>query len=128
MVSLSFTSRDLLKKIGNQKTSRELRNKETIFRQGDAADAMFYIQDGNVKLTVASRRGKRAVLALWKAIRVKVRGAEGEPANSRGHGRSTRSRESLHEWTQKNGIPPLQRGLAGTPGATRLHPPGVSEM
>jgi CRP/FNR family transcriptional regulator, cyclic AMP receptor protein len=62
--ALSFTSRDLLKKIGDQKTSRKYQNKETIFRQGDRADAMFYIQDGNVKLTVTSRRGKRAVLAI----------------------------------------------------------------
>lgn len=62
--ALSFTSRDLLKKIGDQKTSRKYQNKETIFRQGDRADAMFYIQDGNVKLTVTSKRGKRAVLAI----------------------------------------------------------------
>jgi hypothetical protein len=40
----TLTSRDLLKKIGNQNTSREYENKETIFRQGDAADARFYIQ------------------------------------------------------------------------------------
>src|ERR1700720_4220777 len=64
--TLNLNSKDLLKKIGKQKTSREYRNKETIFRQGDAADAMFYIQDGNVKLTVTSRHGKRAVLAILR--------------------------------------------------------------
>jgi CRP/FNR family cyclic AMP-dependent transcriptional regulator len=64
--TLNLTSRDLLKKIGKQKTSREYRNKETIFNQGDASDAMFYIQDGNVKLTVTSKRGKRAVLAILR--------------------------------------------------------------
>jgi CRP-like cAMP-binding protein len=64
--TLNLTSRDLLKKIGKQKTSREYRNKETIFSQGDASDAMFYIQDGNVKLTVTSRHGKRAVLAILR--------------------------------------------------------------
>lgn len=64
--ALNLTSRDLLKKIGKQKTSREYRNKETIFSQGDASDAMFYIQDGNVKLTVTSKRGKRAVLAILR--------------------------------------------------------------
>jgi CRP/FNR family transcriptional regulator, cyclic AMP receptor protein len=64
--TLNLTSRDLLKKIGKQKTSREYRNRETIFSQGDASDAMFYIQDGNVKLTVTSRRGKRAVLAILR--------------------------------------------------------------
>ena len=64
--TLNLTSRDLLKKIGKQKTSREYRNKETIFSQGDASDAMFYIQDGNVKLTVTSRRGKIAALAILR--------------------------------------------------------------
>jgi len=64
--TVNLNSRDLLKKIGKQKTSREYRNKETIFSQGDASDAMFYIQDGNVKLTVTSRRGKRAVLAILR--------------------------------------------------------------
>ena len=64
--TLNFAAKDLLKKIGKEKTSREYCNQETIFRQGDAADAMFYIQDGNVKVTVTSRRGKRAVLAILR--------------------------------------------------------------
>jgi len=64
--TFNFTSRDLLKKINKEKTSREYRNKEIIFKQGDAADAMFYIQDGNVILTVTSGRGKRAVLAILR--------------------------------------------------------------
>jgi hypothetical protein len=45
---LHLTSRDLLKKIDKQKNFAGV-NKETIFSQGDASDAMFYIQDGNVK-------------------------------------------------------------------------------
>lgn len=64
--TLNLTSRDLLKKIGNQKNSREYRDKETILRQGHAADAMFYIQAGNVKHSVTSRRGKTAVLAILR--------------------------------------------------------------
>jgi CRP-like cAMP-binding protein len=64
--TLNFAARDLLKKIGKDKTSREYCNQEIVFRQGDAADAMFYIQDGNVKVTVTSRRGKRAVLAILR--------------------------------------------------------------
>ena len=62
--TVNFAAKDLLKKIGKDKTSREYCNQEIVFRQGDAADAMFYIQDGNVKVTVTSRRGKRAVLAI----------------------------------------------------------------
>lgn len=35
-----------------------------IFAQGDPADAVFYVQKGRVKLTVVSKRGKEAVVAL----------------------------------------------------------------
>ena len=40
------------------------RQKGTIFAQGDPADALFYIQEGKVKLTVVSQQGKEAVVAL----------------------------------------------------------------
>lgn len=38
-----------------------------IFAQGDAADAVFYIKQGKVTITVASRQGKDAVIALLKS-------------------------------------------------------------
>jgi len=38
-----------------------------IFSQGDAADSVFYIHKGKVKLTVLSRRGKEAVIAILGA-------------------------------------------------------------
>jgi CRP/FNR family transcriptional regulator, cyclic AMP receptor protein len=38
--------------------------KEVIFSQGDDADAVLYIKTGNVKVTVASARGKEAIIAL----------------------------------------------------------------
>jgi CRP/FNR family cyclic AMP-dependent transcriptional regulator len=40
------------------------RKNEIIFSQGDAADAVFYIKKGKVKVTVVSRHGKEAVVAL----------------------------------------------------------------
>jgi CRP-like cAMP-binding protein len=43
---------------------RNYRDKEVIFWQGDPADAVFYIQSGTVKLTVASTRRKRAIIAF----------------------------------------------------------------
>jgi CRP-like cAMP-binding protein len=64
--ALTFDSGTFLKKIGKRGTSREYRNKEPIFSQGDAADAMFYVAAGNVKLTVLSKRGKRAVIAIFR--------------------------------------------------------------
>jgi CRP/FNR family transcriptional regulator, cyclic AMP receptor protein len=40
------------------------RKKHTIFSQGAAADAVFYIQAGKGKLTVVSQQGKEAVVAI----------------------------------------------------------------
>jgi CRP/FNR family cyclic AMP-dependent transcriptional regulator len=62
--TLTFNSRNFLKRIGTQKTTREYQDRQAIYSQGDAADAMFCIQNGNVKLVVASPRGKQAVLAI----------------------------------------------------------------
>ena len=64
--ALTFNSGTFLKKIGKRRTSREYRNKELIFAQGDAADAMFYVEAGNVKLTVLSKHGKKAVTAIFR--------------------------------------------------------------
>jgi CRP-like cAMP-binding protein len=61
---LSFNSRKLLTKVGRRKTTRQYKDQQTIYSQGDVADAMFHIQSGNVKLTVRSRRGKEAVIAI----------------------------------------------------------------
>jgi CRP/FNR family transcriptional regulator, cyclic AMP receptor protein len=40
------------------------RKNENIFSQGDAADAVFYIKKGKVKVTVVSKQGKEAVIAI----------------------------------------------------------------
>jgi CRP/FNR family transcriptional regulator, cyclic AMP receptor protein len=42
-------------------------NKEVIFAQGDDADAVFYIRKGKVKVSVISKEGKEAVVALLGA-------------------------------------------------------------
>ena len=44
--------------------SQEYQSNETVFSQGDAADAVFYIRSGKVKLTLVSNRGKEAVIAI----------------------------------------------------------------
>ena len=38
--------------------------KQTFFTQGDAADAVFYLQTGKVKLTVVSKTGKEATIGI----------------------------------------------------------------
>ena len=42
-------------------------SKAIIFAQGDAADAVFYIKSGKVKVTVVSKQGKEAVVAILGA-------------------------------------------------------------
>jgi CRP/FNR family transcriptional regulator, cyclic AMP receptor protein len=64
--ALTFNSGTFLKKIGSRRTSRDYLNKQPIFSQGDVADAMFYVEAGNVKLTVLSKRGKKAVIAIFR--------------------------------------------------------------
>src|ERR1700688_2892119 len=46
------------------KTVRNYRDNEIIFSQGDAADAVFYVQSGTVKLTIAATRRKKAIIAV----------------------------------------------------------------
>jgi CRP/FNR family transcriptional regulator, cyclic AMP receptor protein len=60
----AFDPSAFLTNIATGKSSRECRDKEAIFSQGDAADAVFYIQSGKVKLTIVSKGGKEAVLAI----------------------------------------------------------------
>jgi len=62
--TLRFNSRNFLRRVGTQKTTREYQDRQAIYAQGDAADAMFQIQNGHVKLVVASPRGKQAVIAI----------------------------------------------------------------
>jgi CRP/FNR family cyclic AMP-dependent transcriptional regulator len=62
--ALAFDPIVFLARIENEKTTREYRSKQVVFSQGDAADAVFYIQSGRVKLTVVSTRGKEAVIGV----------------------------------------------------------------
>ena len=54
----------LLTKLSTGKSSQAYLAEESIFSQGDAADAVFYIQSGRVKLTVVSKTGKEAVVGI----------------------------------------------------------------
>jgi len=60
----SFAPRLLLTKLSAGQSSREYLAEESVFSQGDAADAVFYIQSGKVKLTVVSKNGKEVVVAI----------------------------------------------------------------
>ena len=62
----AFDPLDLFKRVDTQSATRDYQNRQVIFAQGDKADAMFYIQDGSVKLTVMSKDGKKAVIAILR--------------------------------------------------------------
>ena len=62
--SLGFSSTIFRKKLRSAMTGRNYRDNEVIFAQGDGADAVFYIQSGTVKLTVAATRRKKAIIAV----------------------------------------------------------------
>jgi CRP-like cAMP-binding protein len=57
----------LLNKVKTGRSARSFRGKQTIFTQGDPADAVFYVETGQVKLTVVSAAGKAAVIAVLDA-------------------------------------------------------------
>jgi CRP/FNR family transcriptional regulator, cyclic AMP receptor protein len=57
---------DFFKRLVTPASTYEYRNKQTIFAQGDKADALFYIRIGHVKLTVTSKSGKKAVIAILR--------------------------------------------------------------
>jgi CRP-like cAMP-binding protein len=59
-----FDPKALLARVSEGKTVAFYRRQQLIFRQGDPADAVFYIQKGRVKLAVVSKQGKEAVVAL----------------------------------------------------------------
>jgi CRP/FNR family cyclic AMP-dependent transcriptional regulator len=61
---LGFSSTVFRKKFRSAMTGRNYRDNEVIFAQGGAADAVFYIQTGTVKLTAVSTRRKKAIIAF----------------------------------------------------------------
>ena len=59
-----FDPKTFLATIGQGRKVVVVPKKQRIFAQGDAADAVFYIQEGKVRLTVVSKIGKEATLGI----------------------------------------------------------------
>jgi CRP/FNR family cyclic AMP-dependent transcriptional regulator len=59
-----FDPNTFLATIGKGRNSALFPAKQRIFAQGDAADAVFYLQKGKVKLTVVSKAGKEATIGI----------------------------------------------------------------
>ncbi len=61
---VAFDSKTFLSKIGSGRTNEKFSEHDVIYSQGGAANAIFYLQKGKVKITVTSENGKEAVLAV----------------------------------------------------------------
>jgi CRP/FNR family cyclic AMP-dependent transcriptional regulator len=59
-----FDVQDFLESAGGAKTVTTYSRGESVFRQGDAAGHVMYIQSGGVKLSVVSTAGREAVVAM----------------------------------------------------------------
>jgi CRP/FNR family cyclic AMP-dependent transcriptional regulator len=57
---------EFFRRIDTPTSTYEYRNRQVIFSQGERADTLFYIRDGQVKLTVTSKSGKKAVIAILR--------------------------------------------------------------
>src|ERR1039457_1453283 len=60
----AFDPKKFLATIGSGRKVVAVPKKQPIFVQGDVADAIFYIQEGKVRLTVVSKIGKEATLGI----------------------------------------------------------------
>src|SRR5204862_7315816 len=59
-----FSAQSYLESAGVEKTIAEYGRGDAIFKQGDACEHVMYIQNGGVKLSVLSKSGREAVVAM----------------------------------------------------------------
>jgi len=62
--SKAFDPKRFLARVGTGRTAAKYPPNERIFSQGEPANAVYYIQEGQIKLTVVSRQGKEAVIGI----------------------------------------------------------------
>jgi CRP/FNR family transcriptional regulator, cyclic AMP receptor protein len=61
---VKFDTETFLSTINGGRKIEAFPKKQTIFAQGDSSDAVFYIKEGKVKLTVVSQIGKEATIGI----------------------------------------------------------------
>jgi CRP/FNR family transcriptional regulator, cyclic AMP receptor protein len=60
----SFDPKSFLAIVGEGRSIGKYRKNQIVVSQGDPADAVFYIQSGKVKVTILSKQGKEAIVAI----------------------------------------------------------------
>jgi CRP-like cAMP-binding protein len=63
----NFDPASFLATVGVGRTLMSLPKGKLLFSQGEPADSVYYIQEGRLKLTVVSKRGKEATIAMLGA-------------------------------------------------------------
>jgi len=59
-----FDTKTFLSTINGGRKIMVFSKKQAIFAQGDSADAVFYIKEGKIRLTIVSKSGKEATLGI----------------------------------------------------------------
>ena len=62
---IPFDPKVFLSKVGGGRTVSKYTKGEIVYRQGDPANSVFYVQTGKVKKTLLSEQGKEAVVAVF---------------------------------------------------------------
>ncbi|HTV32055.1 MAG TPA: Crp/Fnr family transcriptional regulator [Methylocella sp.] len=60
----SFNPKSFLAKVGEGRSIDSYHKDRVIFSQGDPAESVFFIQKGKVKVTVVSKQGREAIVAI----------------------------------------------------------------
>lgn len=59
-----FDPKTFLRTVSRGRTEATYRKDAVVYRQAGPADAVFYVQKGKIKIAVASKQGKEAVIAI----------------------------------------------------------------
>jgi len=62
----AFDASEFLKSAGLKGTSTNYRKRQFIYRQGEACPTLFYVEAGMVQLSVVSKAGRQAVVAMLR--------------------------------------------------------------
>jgi CRP/FNR family cyclic AMP-dependent transcriptional regulator len=63
-VKPAFDPHEFLVHVGPGKTVSQIRKNQVVFNQGQAADCLYYLREGRIKLTATSEQGKEAVIGI----------------------------------------------------------------
>jgi CRP/FNR family cyclic AMP-dependent transcriptional regulator len=92
--------REIWAEFGNGITASEYQPGQVIFAQGETGDAVFHVHKGRIKLTVASKFGKQAVIGVLTAGSFLGEAClRGQPHASTATAVSKCSIERLEKWT-----------------------------